>query len=302
MSITLHNDKVSIIIETAGENYVGSRFDWNGTIVSAKFKGIETLGEEKKLFHRNKKIYGRGLHNEFGIKRCIGYDETQKDGLFPKIGTGWLTKNDVPYFFYTQYPVKPLNFSYEVDSNKAIFTCNSGKINGFAYEYTKEITLTENGFSTKYTLKNTGDKLLETDEYVHNFIRLGKSKTKKGQKLTFGWKVDESKLLEKNDPCNNIKIQNGEIVFVSTPEKNKEFFLGGLSGEPVINADSQIQGKWTLIDENIGISMSEICDFNIEKADLWGHSEDISPEIFYSFSIKPGETTSWTRTIEYAEL
>ena len=98
-----------------------------------------------------------------------------------------------------------------------------------------------------------------------------------------------------------LKINKNEVVFLNTP-KNKEFFLGGLSGESVINGDSKIQGKWTLVDENLGISMSESCDFNIEKADLWGHSEAISPELFYSFSIKPGETTSWTRTIEYAEL
>ena len=80
MAIILKNNKISLKIETAGENYIGSRFDWNGTIVSAKFKGIETLGEEKKLFHRNKKIFGRGMHNEFGIRRCIGYDEAGEDG------------------------------------------------------------------------------------------------------------------------------------------------------------------------------------------------------------------------------
>ena len=163
MAIILKNNKISLKIETAGENYIGSRFDWNGTIVSAKFKGIETLGEEKKLFHRNKKIFGRGMHNEFGIRRCIGYDEAGEDGLFPKIGTGWLKKNDVPYFFYTQYPVKPLTFECSVNSQngenptKATFFCDSGSCNGYAYEYTKEITLLENGFSTKYTLKNTGE-------------------------------------------------------------------------------------------------------------------------------------------------
>ena len=127
MAIILDNGNVRIKIETAGENYKGSRFDWNGTVISAKFNEIETLGEEKKLFHRNKKIYGRGMHNEFGIKRPIGYDETGKDGLFPKIGTGWLKRNKVPYFFYTQYPIKTLDFSYEVvtDTNqsKVIFTC-----------------------------------------------------------------------------------------------------------------------------------------------------------------------------------
>ena len=309
MAIVLENSKISLTIETAGENYTGSRFDWNGTIVSAKFNGIETLGEEKKLFHRNKKIFGRGMHNEFGIKRPIGYDEAAQDGLFPKIGTGWLKKNDVPYFFYTQYPVKPLDFDYALagddgdgeNPTKAIFFCNSGSCNGYAYEYTKEITLLENGFSTKYTLKNTGEKTLETDEYVHNFLRLGKSKTKKGQKLIFGWEIEEAKLIENINPSNTLKINKNEVVFLNTP-KNKEFFLGGLSGEAVINEDSKIQGKWTLVDENLGISMSETCDFNIEKADLWGHSEAISPELFYSFSIKPGETTSWTRTIEYAEL
>ena len=75
-----------------------------------------------------------------------------------------------------------------------------------------------------------------------------------------------------------------------------------LTGKIFINEDSKIKGKWTLTDERLGLSMSETCDFNIEKADLWGHCENISPELFYSFSIKPGEETSWTRTIEYAEL
>ena len=47
MAIILDNGNVRIKIETAGENYKGSRFDWNGTVISAKFNEIETLGEEK---------------------------------------------------------------------------------------------------------------------------------------------------------------------------------------------------------------------------------------------------------------
>ena len=302
MAIILENNNVSLIIESAGENYKGSRFDWNGTIVSATYKGIETLGEEKRLFHRNKKIFGRGMHNEFGIKRPIGYDDAGEDGLFPKIGTGWLKKNNVPYFFYTQYPIKPLDFDYAITQDKVFFLCNSGFCNGYAYEYTKVISLLENGFSTKYILKNTGEKTLETDEYVHNFLRLGKSKTGKGQKITFSMEIDEEALDENVDPCKNLKIQGNTVEILSTPKKGKEFFLGVLTGKIFINEDSKIKGKWTLTDERLGLSMSETCDFNIEKADLWGHCENISPELFYSFSIKPGEETSWTRTIEYAEL
>ena len=59
MAIILKNNKISLKIETAGENYIGSRFDWNGTIVSAKFKGIETLGEETKLKIKEYGINGK---------------------------------------------------------------------------------------------------------------------------------------------------------------------------------------------------------------------------------------------------
>ena len=90
MAIKIKNKDFVLVIESAGERYKGSRFDWNGTVTQVYFRGIPLLGQEKKLFHRNARIYGRGLHNEFGINDCIGYDDAGADGLFPKLGTGWL--------------------------------------------------------------------------------------------------------------------------------------------------------------------------------------------------------------------
>ncbi|HPX27132.1 MAG TPA: hypothetical protein PLG87_10030, partial [Treponemataceae bacterium] len=70
MPLYLKSDLITAAVEKPGEHYTGSRFDWNGTVTRLSYKKIQLLGEEKPLFKRNKKIYGRGLHNEFGIKDC----------------------------------------------------------------------------------------------------------------------------------------------------------------------------------------------------------------------------------------
>ena len=78
MAITLHNSNLKLKIETPGEKYRGSRFDWNGTVTQIWYKGKKMLAGEKMLFHRNNKIFGRGLHNEFGIKTSLSGNTFQK--------------------------------------------------------------------------------------------------------------------------------------------------------------------------------------------------------------------------------
>jgi hypothetical protein len=80
MSVVLRNKEIRVEIECAGERYKGSRFDWNGTVVSARFRGTEMLGQEKPPFRRNSRIYGRGLHNEFGIRTPVGWDDCAGGG------------------------------------------------------------------------------------------------------------------------------------------------------------------------------------------------------------------------------
>lgn len=292
MALTLKNENIELLIETAAEKYIGSRFDWNGTIIQAKYKGIPLLSEEKLPFHKNPKIYGRGLHNEFGIKNCIGYDEIKEGEYFPKIGTGWLKKDSKPYFFYTQYELKRLNFSFEkVNDAKAIFICDSGKINGWSYKYIKTIELTDGGFSITYNLLNTGDKNLSTTEYVHNFLLPGKHKTYKHLSVDFAWSFSKDKLLE-NVKSESLLIKEDSIDIINSPKT--EFFLGGIfqarKTEP-----SEGKPFWKLIDKKDKISIEEKDSFTPIGFDLWGHKGDISPEVFTSFSIEPKQSASWKR-------
>ena len=159
-------DAVAFKAVLAGEKYRGSRFDWNGFAVSARFRGVELLGEEKPRFQRNPAIFGRGLNNEFGIKKCVGYDDCAVGEWFPKIGTGWLRKDDKPYFFYNQYELDPVSFSSDVSSDRtrATFTCESGERNGYAYRYVKKYSLDGASFRISYELENLGTKPIDTDK------------------------------------------------------------------------------------------------------------------------------------------
>ena len=304
MALQLHNKNLQLKIETAGEKYTGSRFDWNGTVVQIHYKSLPILSEEKLPFHRNPRIYGRGLHNEFGIKNCIGYDEVPVGGLFPKIGTGWLVKDEKPYFFYTQYKVNRLQFSYKKESDtKVIFTCISGKQNGYSYTYTKTIELLDDSFVISYHLANTGSKNLATTEYIHNFLNPGKSGTGNHLSLEFPWSFSPANLLENVKTDGVIQFEKNTLKIISKPDH--EFFIGGAwQARENPKAENYLiqNGQWILTDSKNHLKISETDSFVPWGADVWGHRADISPELFIYFDIAPGTSGTWSRTYHFESL
>lgn len=294
MAITIVNKDFKMTVETPGEKYTGSRFDWNGTIIQIVYKSIPLLGQEKKLFKRNSRICGRGLHNEFGIRDCIGYDDISEGDWFPKIGTGWLKKDSKPYFFYTQYEMEPLTFSiHRPTSTQVVFNCNSGERNGYAYVYTKTITLENNGFEIFYSLENLGSKNLSTTEYVHNFFNPGNGTTNSHLSLHFNWNFEKDTLAHLS-VADALEITDSTINFSRKPEG--EFFVGGVwNARTAADTVSPAPGQWALIDKKNQIVITETDSFVPYDSDVWGHSKAISPELFYRFSVEPGETVNWQR-------
>lgn len=297
MAITLNNSVLKLKIETPGEKYRGSRFDWNGTVTQIWFNRKKMLSEEKMLFHRNDRIYGRGLHNEFGIKNCIGYDEVPVGGFFPKIGTGWLKKDEKPYFFYTQYEFEPLQFTWHtISSEKAVFVCDSGVRNGYGYKYTKSIELSGNSFSIEYSLLNTGEKEISTTEYVHNFFLPRKKCVGNHLHLEFSWNFDRENLAENVQTDGVAQFAENGIRFESVPRG--EYFLGGV-WEARRDKDSAQNGFWRLTDKDGKCTVSEQDSFVPYHCDVWGHKQCVSPELFVWLDVKPCETKIWRRTYSF---
>ena len=298
-SILLENRECSLTVEKPGQRYRGSRFDWNGLVSQVRFRGVTLLGQEDLRRQSDMAILGRGLHNEFGIKKCIGYDDCAIGEWFPKIGTGWLKKDEKPYLFSTEYPMEELSFDCEVSGKSEVrFTCESGERDGYAYRYMKKITLEDSGFTIRYDLENLGSKPLETDEYVHNFLCIGKRRMDVGYSLSFPWKIDTASLVKVRNPDQVLSIVDNRIDVLG--QTDKQFYFDGLS-EGVTESDG-LAANWTLSDSESKIRLSERGSFSPSGVHVWGSSSVISPGLFFEFSIEPGNTTTWDRSYALSSL
>lgn len=301
MSFFLENGNLKLEITAPGEMYRGERFDWNGSVIQMYYKGLPLLGMETGEKEFDTEINARGLYGEFGIKNCIGYEDIEVGEYFPKIGTGWLKKNNHPYSFANRYERKPLNFSYSTNPEEkyAVFNCNSGDEMGYSYFYSKKITINADGFTESYSFSNTGSKLIETTHYVHNFFKPGKENIGPHISIEFPSDFDYSILLENVRTLGVLENQKGKLNFLKEPET--DYFFGGIWTALNDCTLKENDPSWVLKDRLHGIQVSETDSFEPWNADLWGYKKNVSPEIFYYLKAAPGETVKWSRTYKISE-
>jgi len=223
----LKNKNLEIQIDLPDENYNFSRFDWSGKIAQVKFQNIPlTIAERTDI--ANDAAFGKGFYNEFGIDTALGFEEAPIGGWFHKIGVGLLKKEDDQYLFHKQYEIKPAQFKIAAAPNSMVINCTSEVVHGYAYVLKKEIVLEENGFAINYTLENTGDKDIRTDEYVHNFMAISKALIGNDYELKFPFRLKPELF---DDTVNNeqqVVLGPNKIRFKGTP--NEQFFFSNLSG------------------------------------------------------------------------
>ena len=293
MAHILKNNHLELHIDAPTENYSCTRFDWTGKISQLKFQNIPlTTIENTDLI--NTACFGKGFYNEFGIDTPLGFHETAIGGWFHKIGIGLLKKENEQYLFHKKYAVKPAKFSVSTEANAVIIHCTSEAFNGYSYKLTKEIKLYSSSFTIKYTLHNTGEKEIVTDEYVHNFMATDNALKGKEYALEFPFKLEPPLFDETVNTEQKVTIGSNRITFEETPKE--QFFFSNLSGGKLENA------AWTLLNSNTKIGIQEIGNFKTDKINLWGWGHVISPELFFKINIKAGKALEWTRTFEVFKI
>lgn len=293
MGLILENRNVKLFIDKPGENYHFSRFDSSGKITGVFYRGVQLTSCELydcgAVTHK-----GRGLYNEFGIDKAIGHNAIPNGELFHKIGVGELIKEQEEYDFYKSYNFTPVSFKVSHSDTRYHVSSQSRTLNGYAYAYEKEIRLSEQGFVILYTLKNTGEKNIITNEYNHNFLAFNKQAIGPDYELEFNFTVNRSALVEVVNPANCITIEGNKIQFLS--EANGEFFFSNLCPAQSIKAGFTVSNK------QCGLALSEYGNFSTSKINLWGAKHVISPEIFIDIALKPGESQQWQRNYTITEL
>ena len=288
MPIQLKHNDLIMEIEEPGEVYRGTRFDWTGRILQVRFQDTSFCTRESlsaPLSHQ-----GAGLCNEFGISRPVGYIECAPGEQFPKIGVGLLTRdtNDA-YDFSRDYILEPFEFSWTASSSQVDFVCEGRECRGYDFTFRKQISLDESSFSIHYSLSNTGEKNIGTNEYMHNFLAINDRKLGPDYELRFSFSPVQKAFSETVNPENAVHFEANRVYWRKTPEQ--PFFFSH------INASKLDHVFWTL-NRAGSAGIQEWTGFPVHSVNLWGHSHVVSPEIFIDIGIAPGETMYWQRNYE----
>lgn len=285
----LQNPTLQLHIEPPQSGYVSSRFDWTGKIVRVLFHGKEVTGVERPEW-ADLPIGGKGLFNEFGMNKPVGFEETPIGGWFHKIGIGLLKKEETQYIFNKNYQVKPAAFTLRQDGQKLTIFCQSASVNGYAYQLKKEIEIWEDHFRILYRLHNTGEKAILTDEYTHNFIAIDSQGISSDYQLSLPFAIQPDTFGETVNPEGKVEIGQKDFRFNGTP--TDQFFFSKLSG------GQKVKAIWELRHHGAKVGLRETGSFPTSLINLWGWKHVISPELFFELRVEAGEVCEWSRKYE----
>lgn len=294
MSYTLSNDVLRVDIADVGD-YRGSRFDWTGAISQVTLlQGNHSFCVPESLVP-GVGTGGRGLCNEFGISRAIGYDNAPAGGWFPKLGVGLLQKpNTLPYNFNLDYLVNPSKVSVRVDLHEVKFTVQPMECRGFSMLLSKTVSINQDTLNIAYELHNLGSKSFQTDEYVHNFVGIDANEVGEDYELRFpgGIRIEEPESSYTNEL---LVAAGGKITWKRKPDR--PFYC-----KLVADKTSGGEFHWELLHAPSRIGIRESGDFPISQMILWGERHVISPEVFVNIDLSPGQSQQWNRTYQFFHL
>ncbi|MDB5055964.1 MAG: hypothetical protein JWM44_4014 [Bacilli bacterium] len=287
----LSNEELLVELAEIGD-YQGSRFDWSGFITQVRLKaGNHTFC----VFEKETSPFltgGAGICNEFGLMEAIGFEEIGMGDYFPKLGVGLLKREDeLKYAFYKAYPISP--FSIEVTNNgqqSVQYVVQPKECNGYAAKLVKQLSIQGASLRIDYSLHNIGSKVIDTNEYTHNFIGIDGHSVGPDYCLKFSFPL-ELELMEKVYTPTILLLSGNEVKWSKKP--NHEFYCR-LKGFP---ENQQVQ--WELTHTPSGVGVRETSSFPASMIAVWGASHVVSPEVFIHIHLNPGEVQSWTRTYDF---
>lgn len=289
--VELKKGHCKLLIEEPQEGYKGARFDWTGKLVQFWWKGIPFCTTEKS--NGSSKKQGRGFFNEFGITDPVGYEVCEVGGHFPKIGVGLLQKvNREAYDFFFSYTILPFEFCEVRGTDFIELSCLNKQFDS-AFFLQKKITLTDTGFTIDYLFENIGNFPIVTSEYVHNFLSLGGKGVGSQVNLLFDDEINIPQFEKGLNPgC--VQFKKNSIHWDSIPKH--DFFFENITRVK--------HGKtaWVLTNTDVQLGICEIVNFKPEKINLWGRNHVVSPEVFKSINLLPGESDKWQREYKIIEL
>ncbi len=316
-TVTLRSDRLLVDIARPGVLYSGARFDWTGFITQVTLDRRHTFCVPESLVE-GQGSGGIGLCNEFGIDQPIGYQDCPPGGTFPKLGIGLLQRLDAAdYQFSRPYPIaRAFPMRFDLTENSATFIAEPVDCRGYAARLTKTLRVQGAELRIDYQLENTGAQPLATHEYCHNFVGIDSAAIGPDYRLRLPYAPRFEDLtamargslpraarrllppglqrrlaaaqVEKRMRC--LRIDGDVIGFSDAPRE-------GLYLRP-LGFSKTYQPQWEMTHAS-GVALREYDDFAPCRVAVFGTLHVLSPEVFASVDVQPGQAQRWSRRYEF---
>lgn len=262
--------------------YQGTRYDWSGVIGSVQYKGHEYFGFWKNTYNPMVDMMGPAdTYKTAGF----GYDEAKPGDRFIRLGVGFIEKEVEPaYDYHNQYKLVD-NGEWKIEQGEdwITFTHIINSDFGYGYIYEKTIKLKKDGFEIEHRLHNTGIKILETDQYSHNFFVIDNEKCGPSFEISYPFPVST------NDDLKGVmEVNDNTLSFLKEGAKTNVFMkLDGYSKNKKDN-------KFTIENTKSGAGVTVSVDQPLIKLEFWTNNMTICPENTMQISVNPGKDKIWT--------
>jgi len=276
--------------------YRASRFEWSGMIWQLTYKNHTYFTEmENYKPHDPKNTYHAiSLAEGFLGGNAERLKEVNPGETFMIIGVGNAEKPDdgKDYYFATPYKIiDPGKWTVSHGKDWVEFTHELSDNKGYGYIYVKRMELTKGKpqLVIHHSLKNTGTRTLNTNQYCHNFFLLDNDNIGKNYQMDFFF---PAVLKEDLKPYTDIK--DNKMVFMQDLEGELLSTIEGYS-----DSVSHNHFKIKNIRTRAGVDITG--DFAQGFLFFYANKNCICPEVFINISLEPGETQKWTTTYNFFE-
>ncbi len=278
-------------------SYRATRFDWSGIIYSLEFKGHQYFG--KWYVKHDPLIHDAitGPAESFDTDGAgLGYAEAHAGGQFIRIGVGVVEKPEERAFsaFNTYKVLDPGKWKVSQGKNWIQFQQTLTSKIGYAYVYIKRVTLVEGKpeLVITHSLKNTGNKMISSTQFNHNFFVMDGKLSGPGITLKFPFDL---KVVA--DFKGMLEAKGRELSYLKELEGDQfaQSLLEGY-GPTAKDYDISIENKMA------GAGVKITSDKPIVRFNFWTRKETVCPEPYIQLQIPSGKTEKWETRYQFYTL
>jgi len=279
---------VSVMLPDAERGYYrGIRFDRSGIIESVDYAGHRFYAPLREVHDPAAHDSVVGPAEEFGIYEPLGYSEARAGESFVKIGVGLLQKaNDEAYRFDADYRLlRAGDWRIEQSADRVGFTQRLDGDRGWSYRYRKVVRLLPGlpELVIEHRLENSGEKILDTDHYNHNFTLID------GQAYGPDYRVELPFSSGESRDADSLLRMRDKLLEVERPLGESAIWIPLFEGRDPGNYNAA-----TIRNRRTGAAVSFRGDAPLERMVFWAVERAVCVEPFIRLRLAPGEVREWS--------